>query len=115
MPEKRRLVEGDVLDADAAVIGPDIDHPVDQQHRIAVRQRLEDLVDIHELEPDRCSSITPAPRPSDRPEPRASRSTATISRNHCLVGLAKKPPQRPLAGMSSLTPLIAVTWAPSPI
>src|ERR1700730_19080341 len=31
-----RLVEGDILDTDAAVIGPDVDHPVDQQHRIAV-------------------------------------------------------------------------------
>src|SRR5439155_15179071 len=109
-------VERDVLDADTAVVGPDLDYPVDQQHRITVWERLEDLVDIHELESDRCllhhsrpSSFGPAVPPC------ASRSTATISLNHCLVGLAKCPPQRPLGGMSSLTALMAVTWAPSPI
>src|SRR6185295_16278143 len=116
MAEKRRFVEGDVLDADTAVVGPDLDHPVDQQHWITVRERLEDLVDIHELKPDRCllHHSRPSPFGSAVP-PCTSRSTAIISLNHCLVGLAKKPPQRPLGGMSSLTPLMAVTWAPSPI
>src|SRR6185312_15325637 len=117
MPEERRLGIGDVLDADARVIGPDLDHPVDQQHRITVRERLEDLIDIHELESDRCllrHHFRSSPFGSAVP-PCASRSTATISLNHCLVGLAKWPPQRPLGGMSSLTALMAVTWAPSPI
>src|ERR1700676_3488768 len=114
--EKRGLVVGDVLDADARVIGADIEHPIDQQHRIAVRQRLEDLIDIHERESDRCLLHHSRPSPlGDAVLSRTRRSSATISRNHCLVGLAKKPPQRPLAGMSSLTALIAVTWAPSPM
>src|SRR5216683_5808912 len=116
MPLKWRLAEGDVLDADAGVIGPDIEHPIDQQHRIAVRQRLEDLIDIHERKSDRCLLHQSRPSPFGSTVPsRTRRSTATISRNHCLVGFAKKPPQRPLAGMSSLTALIAVTWAPSPM
>src|ERR1700730_2367032 len=116
VPEKRQLVEGDVLDADAGVIGADIDHPVDQQHRKAVRQRLEDVVDIHERKFDRCllHHSRPSPFGSDVLS-RTRRSTARISRNHCLVGFAKWPPQRALAGISSLTALIAVTCAPSPI
>src|SRR5229473_4457028 len=115
MPEKRWFVEGDVLDADAAVIASDIDNPVDQQHRVAVRERLEDFIDVHELKSDRClHQSRPSSFGSDVLS-RTRRSIATISRNHCLVGFAKWPPQRPLAGISSLTALIAVTWAPSPM
>src|SRR3984957_10424739 len=111
-----RLVEGDVLDADAGVIAPDIDDAVDQQHRIAMRERPEDIVDIHQREPDRCLPHYSCPSPFGSVElSRTRRSSATISRNHCRVGLAKWPPQRPPAGMSSLTALIAVTWAPSPM
>src|ERR1700737_2128530 len=117
VPEKRQLVEGDVLDADAGIIGADVEHPVDQQHGKAMRQRLEDFIDIDDRESDRGLLLhhsRPSPLGGVAPS-RTRRSTATISRNHCLVGLAKKPPQRPLAGMSSLTALIAVTWAPSPM
>src|SRR5712672_730125 len=115
MPEKRWLVKGDVLDSDAAVIDSDIDNPVNQQHRIAVRERLQDLIDVHELKFDRrLHQSRPSSFGSDVLS-RTRRSIATISRNHCLVGFAKWPPQRPLAGISSLTALIAVTWAPSPM
>src|ERR1700687_4405915 len=109
MTEKRRLVDRHVLDPDAAVVAPDIDDPVDQQHRIAMRKRLEDGVGVHNLKSDPClPQSRPSPFGSAVPS-RTRRSSATISRNHCLVGFAKKPPQRPLAGMSSLTALIAVT------
>src|ERR1700676_195840 len=110
MTEERQFVEGNVLDADAAAIASDVDDPIDQQHRVAVRKRLEDVVDIHERKPDRCLVHYSCPSPfGSGVLPRTRRSTARISRNHCLVGFAKWPPQRPLAGMSSLTALIAVT------
>src|SRR5437879_2647206 len=113
MPKDARFVEGDVLDADTAVVGPDVDHPVDQEHRIAMRQRFQDVLDRDDIEPDRCFLHYSCPSPLSAEPSRTRRSTATISRNHCLVGLAKWPPQRPLGGMSSFTALIAVTWAPS--
>src|SRR6185295_16358009 len=98
---------------------------VDQQHRIAMRKRFQDGIDIHQFELDRrlrhsLASPFGLPEADADPDPwpgapsRTSRSTATISRNHCRVGLAKKPPQRPRAGTSSLTPLMAVICAPSP-
>jgi len=37
------VVEGDVLDADARVIGPDIDHPVDQR----IGKRCGSVLRIH--------------------------------------------------------------------
>src|SRR6476469_8394285 len=81
-----------------------------------MRKRLEDIVDVNELEPDRCFLHHSRPSPFGSAVPLCTRrSTAIISLNHCLVGFAKNPPQRPLGGMSSLTPLMAVTWAPSPI
>src|SRR6266478_840972 len=114
MPLKCGLIEGDVLDTDAAVIAADVDDSIDQQHRVAMRQCLEDGIDVHQLKsaggvrPPRTSPLAAVPS-------RTTPTTAMISRNRCLVGLAKWPPQRQLAGMSSLTALIAVTWAPSPI
>src|SRR4051794_39795376 len=111
MPEKWRLVESDIFDTDATVIGRDIDHPINQQHRIAVRQRLQNFIDIDKLEFYRWIPHYSRPSPFESAElSRTRRSSATISRNHCRVGLAKWPPQRPPAGISSLTALIAVTW-----
>ena len=40
MAREMRLVEGDVLDADGRLVAVDIDDPVDQQERIAMRQQL---------------------------------------------------------------------------
>src|SRR5215472_2184440 len=116
MPGELRFVDGDVLDADAAVVGPDVDHPVDQQHGVAMRESLEDVIDIHDRKPDRCLLHHSCPSPfGSAAFSRAKRSTATISLNHCLVGFAKYPPELPLAGISSFTALIAVSCAPSPI
>ena len=43
MAGELRLVEGDVLDADAGFVAVDLDDLVDQQKRIAMRQQIEDL------------------------------------------------------------------------
>ena len=43
MAGELRLVEGDVLDADAGLVAVDLDDLVDQQERIAVRQQLQNL------------------------------------------------------------------------
>ena len=42
MAHELRLVEGDVLDADAGAVAVDLDDAVDEQERIAVRQQLHD-------------------------------------------------------------------------
>ena len=49
-----RLVEGHVLDADAGFVAADVDDPVDQQKRIAMRQRFQELQDVHRFE---CSPV----------------------------------------------------------
>src|SRR5262245_14905916 len=118
VPEKAGLVEGDVLDADTAVIGPDVDHPVDQQHRITMRQRLQDVLDVDDIEQDLgfLHHSFPSPSPLRWAElSRARRSSVLTSRNHCLAGRAMWPPQRWFAGISSITPLVAAICAPSPI
>src|SRR5262249_59886495 len=92
MTEEARLVEGDVLDADTAKVRADIDHPINQQHGIAMRQRLQDVLDIDDIEPDRCLLLHhsfPSPSPFKwAVASRASRSKVRTSRNHCLVGRA---------------------------
>src|ERR1700675_3297846 len=88
MPLKCGLVEGDVLDTNAAVVAADVDDPIDQQHRVAMRQCLEDGIDVHQLKSDRCVRHS-RPSPLSAVPSRTRRSTAMISRNHCLVGLAK--------------------------
>ena len=46
MSLKLRLVDGHVLDADAAFVAADVDDAVDQQKRIAMRQHFEHSRDI---------------------------------------------------------------------
>ena len=70
-------------------------HPIDQQEGKAMRQRLEDCRDIRSFK-GRCGTHTAIllivggriGLPS-RMCCLASRSTSIISRNHCLIGLAK--------------------------
>ncbi len=50
MALEMRLVEGDVLDAGGGFRAVDVDHPVDQQERIAVRDDPLDQVDIGGLQ-----------------------------------------------------------------
>ena len=90
-----RLVDRDVLDADAGLVAVDLDDPVDEQKRIAVRQRFQDLQDVHRLEarsarPIICSS------PGLNPPARVRASSA--ARFACLCrSLASKLAQRHLA------------------
>jgi hypothetical protein len=46
---KLRLVHGQVLDADAMILAADVDHTVDQQKRMAVRQQPEDFRNIRDI------------------------------------------------------------------
>src|SRR5687768_7296349 len=50
MARELRLVEGDVLDADAGPVAVDVDDTVDEKKRVAMRQEVEDLDDIGRLE-----------------------------------------------------------------
>jgi hypothetical protein len=49
MAGELRLVEGDVLDADAGIVAVDLDDPVDQEERVAVRQQFENPHDVGAL------------------------------------------------------------------
>ena len=94
---------------------------VDHQERIAVRQDLRIAAMsanssvvaslVHALLTDR-----PARAAGEPPFllSCASRSTNSISRNHCFTGLAGVPPYRAPAGTSPLTLLVAAICAPSP-
>src|SRR6266571_4490212 len=66
---EERLVEGDVLDADHALPLLDLQDPIDQEERVAVREDLQDPPDVHHGRrlPHRSSS-TPA-----QPERRLAR------------------------------------------
>src|SRR4029450_9684906 len=50
-----RLVDRHVLDANAMLVAPDIDHPIDHQKRITVRQHFQDDRDVGRLE--RCHDL----------------------------------------------------------
>src|SRR5271169_368260 len=46
MSGEKRLIDADVLDGDNAVFARDLDHAVDQQERVTVRQNGLDLIDV---------------------------------------------------------------------
>lgn len=46
MPGKKWLVHGDILNGDNALLTDEVDHAVDQQERITVRQDSQDVLDI---------------------------------------------------------------------
>ena len=73
-PMELRLVEGDVLDADRRLVAVDLDDAVDHQERIAVRQQLQDLLDVGRLERRRRSFIRSRPPSVSARAARASRS-----------------------------------------
>ena len=49
MPLEERLVDRDVLDADDPLLRLDLEHAIDEQEGIAVRQHLHDLFDSEHL------------------------------------------------------------------
>ena len=46
MPDKKGLVDGDVLDGDNPLFALQFQNAVDQQERVSVRQNFKDFVDI---------------------------------------------------------------------
>ena len=93
MPEKLRLVDGHVLDADARLVAADVDDAVDHQERIAVRQQPQDRGMSADSRRRRLASmraiLTPSPLDAGASAVRrAARSTVAISRNHCRTGRA---------------------------
>ena len=121
MAEERHFVEGDILDADAAVVGPYIDDPIDQQHRIAMRKRFQDGVDIHHLDFDRRLSFACLAVRLSRSRSRSTwRHRAPAARRRrspettAASAWQRSRPSARGAGTSSLTPLIAVICAPVP-
>src|SRR5712691_6582352 len=123
MAAEERLVDGDVLDADAGFVAPDLLDTIHQQERIAVRKQLQDLLDVQAFGRRRRRHIAAFQDSSDRvcrlpelclPARDAICSRIFISRNQILAGFAGIPPQRAPGGTSSLTMLVAAMCAPSP-
>ncbi|KFL88126.1 hypothetical protein AmDm5_2128 [Acetobacter malorum] len=50
MPRKERLVNRDILDTGCFFPEPDIHHPVDEQERISVRNRLHNARDVNRID-----------------------------------------------------------------
>ncbi len=118
MARELRLVEGDVLDADAGLVAVDLDDPVDEQKRIAVRQQLEDSAGCRR--PASVVGVSVMSRTPKQSVGSARRSIVAgrfavfggnaiamqaffrvvISRNHSRIGLAGVPPQRAPGGTS---------------
>src|SRR5581483_12195999 len=101
------------------------DDAIDHQKGITVRQRLEDRRDVGGVERVYGLVHTRVPYFSSPPasvsadgsvcSPLARRSMSIVSRNHCLIGLAGKPPHFAPGGTSPCTMLVAAICAPSPI
>src|SRR5262249_20406311 len=93
VPHELRLVRGDVLDSNSALIAADLYDPIDHQKRIAMRQRLEDGGEIRYFERDplvvQPGLLSPSPpRPALALASLASRSSVATSRSHCRPGRA---------------------------
>ena len=46
MPSKERLIDGDVLNGDDALLACDVNHTIDHQKRKAVRQDAKNVIDV---------------------------------------------------------------------
>src|SRR3954466_14728998 len=102
MTLKLRLVEGNIFDADPALVSTNINDPVDHQERIAMRQRTQNFRDAgrfergHSLIHRGCHSSSRSRRTALaavlRSVRAAIRLSTYISRAHCTAGLAGVPP-----------------------
>src|SRR5690606_8766602 len=61
------FIDGDVLDPDGALACLEIDHAVDQQHRIAMRDHFHDAKDVDRSDAHSRLALTHCPRPSSAP------------------------------------------------
>src|SRR6185312_757391 len=76
--EKLRLVDGDVLDADAGVVAADVDDAIDHDERVTVRQEPQDLADLGGLDRLRTRGRVHGPPSSDLPAAWAGISPRTL-------------------------------------
>ena len=81
MTRKMRLVRRYVLDRHDALARLEMRHPVDHHHRVALRQILEHLVDVHLSHSS--SPLPPAPSPGPAAPPGAGRPRYFLPRRHC--------------------------------
>src|SRR5271156_2843574 len=110
MAEEMRLVEGDILDADAMLVAAHVDDTVDHEKRVAVRQQPQDFADIGDAE----GFYVHPSSPSVLPRPRASFLSTATPFMKSRIGWAGDPTQRSPAGTSVMTPAFAPSKAPAP-
>src|SRR5690606_24474142 len=113
VPLEMRLVDRDILDADRRVVAVDLDDPIYQQERVAVREKLQQPGNIETVQRLRRFLCHRFYFPFLFPSTRLRR--AAISRNACLMGWAGEPAHFSPAGMSFITPLPAAICALSPM
>src|SRR5690606_37374635 len=115
MSLEMRLVERDVLDADAAVVTVHLDDAVDEKKRIAMRQELQNAlnVDAFELARPGCP-FRHLVSSSLGARPRAILRRTAVSRSQSRSGCAGNPAHRARAGTWRVRPARAAIWAPSP-
>src|SRR3984893_15844047 len=78
-PLELRLVDADILDADAGLVAPRLDHPVDHQKWIAVRQGFQQAQNVKRFDRYRHCLVHSAPlslAPNSRPIVHAALRTA---------------------------------------
>src|SRR3546814_7077605 len=78
MAGELRLVHCHVLDADGAFAALHLDHPVDQQHRIAMRDHLHDAENVDRLQAAFGLGLSHSACPSSAPVVAVSRSGGNI-------------------------------------
>src|SRR5829696_570680 len=129
MTHEMRLVDGDVLDADTALVAANLDDPIYQQERVAVREQIHDLQDVRRSQLSLChASHSPPESVHETPHSGAGiRSSfartrwdarffrVCSSRNQSRTGFAGVPPHRDPGGTSLLTLLEPAICAPMPI
>src|SRR5262249_9126254 len=109
-----RLVDRDVLDADAMVFTADVDDAVDHHERVAMRKEPQDFQNFRGFRRRAAHSASPSAGVLLRPA-RTRRRTVAWPRFHSIAGSAGKPAQRLPAGTCDMTPALAPSTAPVPI
>src|SRR5690606_2266198 len=99
--------------ADSGVVAIDINDLVDEQKRVAVRQKPQQLGNIDTFQRLRRFLYHRFYFPFRFPSARLRK--AAISRNACRMGCAGEPAHRSPAGISFITPLPAASCARSPM
>ncbi len=89
MAREEWLVDGHVLDRVDALAGHALDHAVDEQERVAVRQLREHRLDVHR---EAFAHLVPLPALPGVPRRRASsRCSRATARRHFAASIAGSP------------------------